>query len=305
MVLQRLLVLGVDMVPVKKTQKKLIVPFEEILTKIRQQQDLPESLEKLLPTKWELLGDVLVIKLNPNLVKYQTKIAEIYAKELKAQTVVKELSGISGIFREPHVDVIYGTRTETLHKENKIKFKLNVAKIMFSSGNIDERMKFAKVSKPGEIVVDMFAGIGYFTLPIAVYSKPKAVYACELNPVAYKYLCENIKLNEVENIVTPLHGDCRNTAPENIADRVILGYLIESWTYLPKAFKILKAEGGTIHYHESCPNEFVPKRAFEHLRTAALTAGKKIESLKYRKIKSYAPRISHIVVDAGISPSGK
>ncbi len=58
---------------------------------------------------------------------------------------------------------------------------------MFSSGNMNERIRMSNISKPNEVVVDLFAGIGYFTLPIAVYSKPKKIYACEKNPISYDF----------------------------------------------------------------------------------------------------------------------
>ncbi len=83
------------------------------------------------------------------------------------------------------------------------------------------------ISNPHETVVDLFAGIGYFTLPMAVYSKPKKMFACEINPIAYQYLCANVVLNHVTNIVEPLLGDNRKIAPKDCADRVILGYLKE------------------------------------------------------------------------------
>ena len=130
------------------------------------------------------------------------------------------------MYREPNVKIIYGNKkTETIHIENGIRYKLDPQKVMFSSGNMDERIRMAKISNPKETVVDLFAGIGYFTLPMAVYSKPKKIFACEINPVAYDYLCKNIVQNDVTSIVEPLLGDNKTTAPKNVADRIIMGYI--------------------------------------------------------------------------------
>src|SRR2546427_5740056 len=88
---------------------------------------------------------------------------------------------------------------------------------MFSSGNLAERMGIADRVRPGAVVVDLFAGIGYFSLPIAVRSRAKRVYACELNPVSFRYLVENTRLNRTTNLI-PLLGDCRDVEPR-VLDR--------------------------------------------------------------------------------------
>lgn len=278
-------------------RNKYPTPFENIMSKIA----LPMRLVRLLPTKWELLGDVLVLKIHSKLTKFEKKLAKVYANELGANTVVKDVGGISGEFRVPAVKLIYGKRTETIHKESGIKFKFDVAKIMFSSGNIHERQRMAKISSSREVVVDMFAGIGYFSIPMAIYSKPSRIYACEINPVAFRYLCENIRLNKVEDILTPLFGDNRKIAPENIADRILMGYIGSTYTYLSKAIKILKPEGGVIHFHETCPEELLPDRPFEKVRRTVEKFNRKAKLLSFVNIKSYAPGISHVVLDIKIT----
>jgi tRNA wybutosine-synthesizing protein 2 len=154
----------------------------------------------------------------------------------------------------------------------------------------------AKISNPRETVVDMFAGIGYFTLPMAVHSRPARIYACELNPVAFGYLRKNAKLNGVSGIVQPLFGDCREVAPKGVADRAIMGYL-DSMPFLSTAIKVLKDEGGTIHYHEACPANR-HDRAAKRVEDAAKASGKKVRILNLKAVKSYAPCIDHVVVDA-------
>ncbi len=169
---------------------------------------------------------------------------------------------------------------------------------MFSSGNIDERVRMSKACQPGEVVVDMFAGIGYFSLPIAVHGRPSRVYACEANPIAFAYLAENIRINEA-SIVKPLLGDCREVAPEGVADRVILGYLEDTHIFLPKAIRALRS-GGWLHYHEACPDGLT-ERLHRCLGKAAKSEGASISRSTSRRIKSFAPGVSHYVLDALIS----
>jgi tRNA wybutosine-synthesizing protein 2 len=284
---------------VNKSSNGRISPFENIV----QSLIIPNHLKVFLPRKWELLGDVLLYKIPDELEYLKEEIAKAYAKELHAKTVLKEL-GIVGDLREPKVELLWGEETETVHKENGVKFKLDVAKLMFSSGNIDERIRMASIADRKEVVVDMFAGIGFFSIPMALHSRPKKIFACELNPVAYRYLCENIQLNEVEDFVTPIQGDNRDFDKEGIADRIVMGYLEDTYRYLPKALTILKYEGGMVHYHEKCPNELLETRPLENVRKEVEKSGRGLELLEMRTVKSYAPGVSHVVLDVRVGGVG-
>jgi tRNA wybutosine-synthesizing protein 2 len=114
-----------------------VTPFEKIVKASK----IPEELKAFLPKKWELLGDVLLMKIPDELADLKREIAQEYAAELQAKTVCLDL-GIEGELREPKVELLFGEKTETIHKENGVKFKLDVAKLMFSSGNTQESVFF-------------------------------------------------------------------------------------------------------------------------------------------------------------------
>lgn len=258
---------------------------------------VPDHFKSTLPRKWELFGNVLVLRMDRCLDEFESKIAESYASVLHAKAVLRDIGGVQGEFRQPVLRKVFGDDSVAVHLENGIRYKFDVSQIMFSSGNLEERARMAKVKCDGETVVDMFAGIGYFSLPLAVYQKPKLVIACELNPVAHAYLVENIRMNGVYGIVRPVLGDNRDLPGADIADRVIMGYVKTTHEFLPKALKLVKS-GGIIHYHETCPNELVSQRPVQRLTDAARGCQVKIERIK--GIKSYAPGITHVVVDARI-----
>jgi tRNA wybutosine-synthesizing protein 2 len=271
-------------------------PFE--LIKQSLSSELPQNMIRTLPEKWEKIGEVVTIKLPDELRPYQEMIGKVYTEILRCKTALNDIGGISGVYREPVVEVIYGpSTTETIHTENGIRYKLDPQKIMFSSGNMTERKRMATISYHTEIVVDLFAGIGYFTLPMAVGSKPKKIFSCEINPVAYQYLCENVMLNHVTAIVQPLFGDNRMIAPKECADRVILGYLEEPAVFLPTALNCLRPQGGILHYHTTAPVEHISSQPFEEVETAAKHLHRVVKLLKVTDVKSYAPGIHHVVVD--------
>lgn len=271
-------------------------PLEKIKKSLKNNISL--ELTNFLPEKWEKIGDVLIVKLDEKLKSYGEEIGKTYAEVLHCKTVLNDVGGISGIYREPNIEILYGSEnTEVVHKENGVRYKLDVAKIMFSSGNMDERLRMANISNKNETVVDLFAGIGYFTLPMAVYSKPRKIFSCEINPVAYKYLCKNIVLNHVTSIVNPLFGDNRVIAPKNVAERVVMGYFEDTEKFLPTAFDCLKNCTGIIHFHNVCSDELFPETPLKIVEKTADKYKRNVEFLTYRVIKSYAPDVSHIVLD--------
>ena len=235
-----------------------------------------------------MIGDILVIK-------KEVENPEALLDVPGINRVVK-LGRIRGLKREPEVDVLVGEGTETIHKENHCLFKLDVSEIMWSKGNTTERKRIAGLVNDGETVVDLFAGIGYFSIPVAVHSSADKIYSIEINPTAYHYLCQNINLNKVSDIIQPFQGDCRDLAPEGIADRVLMGYIGNTHQYLDVAMDALKEEGGVIHYHESVPDKLKFIRPVERIKEAA--EGREVEILKSKIIKTYSPGVFHVVVDA-------
>jgi tRNA wybutosine-synthesizing protein 2 len=275
-------------------------PFDEIKNKLNSK--IPASLIKYLPKKWEKNGEVLIIVLPDLLKKYEKNIGEVYANVLNCKSVLNDTGGISGEFRKPDNKVIFGSNdTITIHKENGVKFKLDPQKVMFSSGNISERIRMGSISKPDEVVVDLFAGIGYFTLPIAVHSKPKTIFACEKNLVSYNFLCENVSLNNVNSIVQPVFGDNRDVAPTDVANRVVMGYFGATIRFLPTAFRCLKNNSGIIHLHDKFPDDDTSNMTMEHINNEARKLGLIVNLLNHIKVKSFAPGVSHYVFDLEVS----
>ena len=186
----------------------------------------------LLPRSYNLVGKLLVIRLNKNLMKYKKKIGEACIHILPyVHTVVLE-KGIEGEYRKPKIEILAGCKehdsTQTILKEHNCQFLIDVSKVMWSKGNKEERQRITKLSKPNETIVDMFAGIGYFSIFLA--KKVKKIYAIEINKDSIEFLRKNAWLNNVENKIEILQGDCRKFSSllENTADR------IQPWSFPEK-----------------------------------------------------------------------
>ncbi len=254
---------------------------------------------RLLPRRWELVGDVLVLRVPPALRPHLAHLLPVYAEVLGARTVLEDVAGPQGPWRLPQVRWLWGDGTETVHLENRVRFKLDVAAVMFSSGNLDERVRMAGVPQAGETVVDLFAGIGYFALPMAVHSKAARIVACETNPTAFHYLEENVRINRAAR-VEPLLGDCREVAPVGVADRVVMGHF-EAREYMDTAFRAAK-DRATVHLHGLVRDRWTPRPPLmQRLYLEAARHGFVVASCRLRRVKSVAPRVWHAVVDADVT----
>ena len=260
-------------------------------------QEAKINLDKL-PTGYQIVGNILLLKL-PKIKSQKEKmiVAEKSKKILPYIKTVCEIKEVSGEFRKAKIKILFGKSTETIHKENVILYKLDVSKIMFSKGNLSERKRLIGKINPGEIVVDMFAGIGYFSLNLAKFTKTKNIYSIEKNKTAFGYLKENIRLNKIKNI-EPLYGDCRKVKIKEKADRIIMGYFPGTDKFLPSAFRLLKKKG-IIHYHNIFSKEELWDKPIQILEKSAKENGFKLERVLEKKIvKDYAPNVYHVVVDA-------
>ena len=252
-----------------------------------------------LPSGWHILGDIIIVSIPELLENKKIKIAEaLLSMYPRCKSVVRDF-GIEGQFRQPKRELLLGNSTETVHKEHGCFFKQDVTRVMYSKGNLEERKRMSRLGNE-ELIVDMFAGIGYFSIPMAVRSRPKNIISIEINPESFAYLKENIRLNHVEDIISPILGDCAKLTPEGLADRVIMGYVGTTHHYLEPAILALKKSGGILHYHETVPEKLAKTRPQDRIRKTAELLGKKVEILETRRIKKYSPGVLHIVVDARI-----
>jgi len=214
----------------------------------------PSQLE-LIHESYDIIGDVAVVRVPESLKQRSKIIAEaVMQTHKRVKSVWRQAGPVSGDFRLRDLEFLLGEeKTETLHKEHGCIFKVDLKKCYFSPRLSHERMRIARQVQPGEIILNMFAGVGCYSIIIARHSKPKKIFSIDINPVAIQYMEENIKLNKVEEKVIPIQEDAKKVIEErlqNVADRVLMPLPERAYQYLNCALLALKATGGCIHYYD-------------------------------------------------------
>ncbi len=272
---------------------------------------IPEKELAFLPSGFQKIGDIIILNLPENLQNYKKEIATAVLELFPTIRVVcNKVGAVHGQFREPQVEYLAGdTNTVTVHTESNCKYTFDVTKIMFAKGNLSERTRIPKQVKKNEIIVDMFAGIGYFSIPLAKLSKqkPKKIYSIELNPVSFHFLEENILLNKIDNIKA-IQGDNRAVIEGLVkkgvkADRIIMGYLPPPKEFLPSAFEIIK-KGGMIHYEDIVSTDTKDeeiKGIMNEINSVAEKYGFTARLVLAKCIKSYGPKVDHYVFDVRVA----
>ena len=256
--------------------------------------DIPDNYQ--LPSGFHLVGHVALVHLDFRSMKYAQKIGDTTLKyDPRIKSVVVRTGPTEGRTRQPSYSLVAGdSNTITTHVESGVKFRLDPVRVTFSGGNRRERIRVSQLTKPGENVVDMFSCVGQFALHIAKAGNVK-VTAIEINPEAFEFLIENIQLNKLDHKVTAVLGDCREVHPRGVANRVIMGYLHDTISYLQAAIETLVDEGGVIHMHMSIPEPEI-ERNIEKINE--ISGGYGFQSTtEVFHVKNYSPGIEHFVFD--------
>lgn len=290
-----------------------ISPYENLLLSISRYLKLKkyslvdiDKLVKEVPKRWEKFSDVVLIPStsfrDEEWKTHEEEIWKIITESLEVKRVGR-IGEIIGEKRESTVEILHGDNDWVIRKENGIKYGYHLTECMFSSGNINERRRMGEIITKNEIIIDLFCGIGYYTLPILVKDEVKHVYSCEWNNNAINALRFNLENNDVTNKCTIVEGDNRLTTDklENIADRILLGLLPSAEKSYDIALKCLKDSGGVLHIHGLAPSNNHQKLASETTeRLEKLNLKYKVKKIEINKIKSYAPHWDHLVLDVRI-----
>ncbi|MCW4017163.1 MAG: class I SAM-dependent methyltransferase family protein [Candidatus Bathyarchaeota archaeon] len=290
--------LAAKVFPEKKRQEK---PLAEALA-----DKLPQHLLPSLPRALDVVGDIAIIEIPPELETYKAPVSEAILETHRSVRVVLAKAGkVSGTYRLREFEFLAGEqRNSTIYKEYGCRYYVDVAKAYFSPRLSHEHRRVAELVEENETVVDLFAGVGPFAVPIAKNCKTARVYAIDINPDAVELLEKNARLNRVEGRVHAFVGNARQIVNEKlsgVADRVIMNLPETASAFIDVACQAVKPNGGIIHFYG-----FVRKpdtvENFKQLFADCVTkAGRKVVEFKCEKmVRETAPYEWQTVLDTKI-----
>ncbi len=302
---QKLIGLGAidNNLKIKSDGEELLIPvitpiegFGKLLTGDFEVLEKEDSLAGVLgyAPAFEIVGDIAIID------QYESdaqKTADILIRQNKIKTVLHAASAVTGEYRTRELTFLAGEkRTETQYRENGCRYLLDVAKVYFTPRLATERMRIADQVKNGDKVVDMFAGVGPFSILIAKKFPGAQVIAIDKNPDAIKYLRENVRLNKVKNVEIR-EGDARDEI-KGISDacHVIMNLPHSGLEFLDSAFGVVK-KGGVIHSYAITHEDDLFDGTWRKIEESAHQANIRVIPIGRRIVRPYAPYQHNICID--------
>ena len=268
---------------------------------------LPAYLLASFPRSIDFIGNIAIVEIPQELEKHKRVIGEaILEAHKQVRTVLAKSSPIRGVRRLREYEVIAGLpETETVHKEHGCIYHLDVYKVYFSPRLSHEHHRVASLVDENETVIDMFAGVGPFSILIAKTKKDVKVYAVDVNPDAVRYLKKNILANRVLDKVVPILGDARKVIHQKLqgtANRVIMNLPEKAREYIDAACEALKPEGGIIHYYGFAEGPKPLEAAKDELTEVFAKQNRRINKFLFaRTVREIAPFKWQVAVDISVS----
>ncbi len=273
---------------------------------------LKKSLENVLSPKeseelisaFDQIGDIIIVRIPDSLLAKKKIIGETLLEEVKiARSVFYQASAVEGDFRTRNLEILAGEdNTETEYKEFGCKFTVDVENAFFSPRLSTERERIANLTQEGEVVTNMFAGVGMFSI-MAAKKKKCTVYSLDINPVASKLCEKNIKQNKLKGNVISINGDASQIIEEQLldkSDRTLMLLPERSDEFLESAINTTK-NGGIIHYYSHIHADKkidAGKLSEEHYLQVTPVQSEILDS---KIVRAVGPRYYQTVVDVKIS----
>jgi tRNA (guanine37-N1)-methyltransferase len=160
---------------------------------------IPEELqaENVNVKGYSIIGHIAHFNLRDQVLDYKNIIGQVLIDKIcHIKTVVNKLNEIDNTYRNFSFEILAGENdTFVSCKENACEFRFDFSKVYWNPRLGTEHERVVKLLNPNDVVYDVFAGVGPFSVPAATARKCSYVISNDLNPESYRYLADNYKIN--------------------------------------------------------------------------------------------------------------
>ncbi len=260
-----------DSIKTIEFERKNVTVKERASSNYLDHYDFPQEVREYMPSSWDTIGDLILVKINDEVLDYKKEIGTALLKAHKSINGVHRVIKVSGETRVRELEQLAGDKgTVTITKEFGVRMKIDPSEVYYSPRLATERWRIVRQVKDNEIILDMFAGIGPFSLLIAHHTRAESIDAVDINPQATSLLHENAFLNKINNIAL-YTGDAGMISKrpdwQERYDRIIMNLPHSSMEFFQNSLGCIK-NGGMIHLYLICSEE----KLGENIRQCRKTA---------------------------------
>lgn len=269
----------------------------------------PEDISKLY-SAFDIVGSIIILRIPDSLNSRKHIIADTVLMNIKsAKSIFAQTSAVQGDYRLRNLEYLAGVNcTATEHREHGCRFKVDVSKTYFSPRLSTERMRISKMIADNEIITNMFAGVGTYSILIAKSNKTCKVYSIDSNPIANELALVNTQLNKVRERVIPICGDAREVIAKQLrgtSTRVLMPLPEKAKEFVDFAVMALKEKKGMIHYFahiRANSKKLALDNAALDIKYAFINHDYRIAST--RVVREVGPRMYQTVSDIMVTDNG-
>lgn len=212
---------------------------------------LPNELQALLPRSFDVVGDVVLIRLPEALLPHAPAIGEALLHFVPGARLVGRDAGVHGPERRRSIERIAGTGDWTTRcRENGLALEVDLERAYFSPRLAREHQRVARSVPPGARAFDLCCGIGPFALTIAHVGRAREVLAVDSNPAAIELLERNARRLRLDGKIRAIGADVGEFLEHaGVAGYAVMNLPFEGIKYLTSVGKSMEA-GGVLDYFE-------------------------------------------------------
>jgi|Deesub1362B_J571_1020462.scaffolds.fasta_scaffold00004_415 tRNA (guanine37-N1)-methyltransferase len=263
---------------------------------------------KIAIKSMDIIGDIAIIKVPDELLNKRFELGQKLLEYLPyIKTIFRQKGPVKGGFRLRELEFLAGEfKTLTIYKEYGSRFLVDVLRTYFTPRLSTERRRITDMVGEGERVLNMFAGVGPYSILIAKHRNIEKVVSIDINYEAVKLHRHNNHLNKVEDKIEVFLGDAEKITYEMAGsfDRIIMPLPDKALDYIHSAVNAIDSSGWIhvyLHREYRDKHHEAMAQAMADVLDTLNRLKVKVKDFDCRRVREVATRTLQVCVDTFIA----